>query len=318
MTDAPVDAPARLSAAGRRGRSRRRRRGRWVGLLFVAPAAVLFAIFGVYTVVYGFLLSFARWNGFSPDWTWTGLSNYADLLGANPAVSPVIAKAAGNTLVGMVVLPIVVIVIGLALALLLNSITRLRAVLRTVYFIPFVTTGIAVYYAWRFMYQPDGVVNAVLDALGLHSLAPSDGFLGTTSTALGAVIAVQVWSNVPIAMLLFLTGLQTIPESVVEAAHVDGASGFRTVWSIIVPLLNPVTALVVVIMLRESLQNFQLYLLMTNGGPVNASNTLGLQTYAFAFGRTTDLGYASALGWLLAVAAIVLAVINLRILRSRQ
>lgn len=289
-----------------------------MGLLFVAPAAVLFAVFGVYTVVYGFLLSFARWNGFSPDWTWTGLDNYVDLLGGNPAVSPVMVKAAGNTVIGMIVLPVIVIVIGLALALLLNSIRRLRGLLRTVYFIPFVTTGIAVYYAWRFMYQPDGVVNAVLDAIGLHALAPADGFLGSTSTALGAVIAVQVWSNVPIAMLLFLTGLQTIPESVVEAARVDGASALRTVWSIILPLLNPITALVVVIMLRESLQNFQLYLLMTNGGPVNASNTLGLQTYTFAFGRSSDLGYASALGWLLAIVAIVLALVNLRVLRSRQ
>jgi multiple sugar transport system permease protein len=310
---APVE-PAR----SRRTPVRRLRRGWWVGLLFVAPAAALFAIFGVYTVVYGFLLSFARWNGFSPDWTWTGLGNYIALLGGNPAVSPVIAQAAVNTVVGMIVLPLIVILLGLLLALLLNSVRRLRAVMRTVYFIPFVTTGIAVYYAWRFMYQPDGVVNAVLNAIGLHALAQPDGFLGNTTTALGAVIAVQIWSNVPIAMLLYLTGLQTIPDSVVEAARVDGASPIRTVWSVVLPLLNPITALIVIIQLREALQNFQLYLLMTNGGPVNSSNTLGLQTYTFAFGSSSDLGYASALGWLLAIVAIVLAIVNLRILRSRQ
>jgi len=294
------------------------RRGQWVGLLFVAPAVILFAIFGVYVVVYGFLLSFARWNGFSPDWTWVGVENYIALLGGNPAVSPKVAQATVNTLVGMLVLPIVVLVLGLALALLVNSVRRLRGLIRTVYFIPFVTTGIAVYYAWRFMYQPDGAVNAVLRALGLHSFAPVDGFLGNTTTALAAVIAVQVWSNVPIAMLLFLTGLQTIPDGVIEAARVDGASTVRTIWTIIVPLLNPVTALVMVIMLREALQNYQLYLLMTNGGPVDASNTLGLQSYSFAFGSVTDLGFSSALGWLLAAVAIILAIVNLRVLRSRQ
>ncbi len=306
------------SRRGRRASARRPRRGWWVGLVFVAPAALLFAIFGVYTIVYGFLLSFARWNGFSPEWTWTGIDNYVDLLGGNPSISPRITNATINTVIGMIVLPVVVVAIGLALALLLNSVKRFRGFLRTVYFLPFVTAGIAVYYAWRFMYQPDGAVNAVLRLLGLDAIAPTDGFLGGTATALGAVIAVQIWSSVPIAMLLFLTGLQTVDDSIVEAARIDGASGARVVWSIIVPLLNPITALVVVIMLRESLQNFQLYLLMTNGGPVDSSNTLGLQTYTFAFSAASDLGYASALGWMLAIVAIVLAIVNMRILRSRQ
>ncbi|MGN6126773.1 MAG: carbohydrate ABC transporter permease, partial [Humibacter sp.] len=251
-------------------------------------------------------------------WTWVGLQNFVDLLGGNPAVAPIVRRAALNTLVGVVALPLAVVAIGLVLALLLNSIRRLRGLLRTVYFLPFVTTGIAVYYAWRFMYQPDGPVNAVLRSIGLSALAPANGFLGDTSTALGAVIAVQIWSNVPIAMLLFLTGLQTIPESVTEAARIDGASTARTIWSVIMPLLNPITALVVVLQLREAIQNFQLYLLMTNGGPVDATNTLGLQTYAFAFTKDSDLGYASALGWLLALAAVILAIVNFRILRSRQ
>jgi multiple sugar transport system permease protein len=263
-------------------------------------------------------LSFARWNGFSPSWAWVGPKNYTDLLGGNPMVSPTINNAAKNTLIVMVILPIAVTVIGLLLAILLNSITRMRTLMRTVYFVPFVTSGIAVYYAWRFMYEPDGITNAVLNGLGLHSLAQSNGFIGNTNTALLAVIAVQIWSNVPIAMLFYLTGLQTLPESVIEAARIDGASGLRTTWSIVLPLLNPTTALIVIIELREALQNFQLYLLMTNGGPVNSSNTLGLQTYSYAFGATNDLGYASALGWILAIAAVILAVINLRIFRSKQ
>ena len=301
-----------------RGLSRHPARGWWVGLLFVAPAVVLFAVFGIYTVVYGFLLSFARWNGFTPDWTWVGLENFTDLLGGNALVAPTIYQAAGRTLVVMIVAPILVVSIGLALALLLNSITRLRAALRTLYFLPFVTSGIAVFYAWRFMFKPDGSINAVLNALGLQTLMQPSGFLGSPSSALPSVIAVLVWSNVPLAMLLFLTGLQTIPESVLEAAMVDGASPFRTTWSVTIPLLNPITALVVVLELREALQNFPIFLLMTNGGPVNSTNTLGLQTYTFAFGATSDLGYASALGWMLAIVAVILAVVNFRILRSRQ
>ncbi len=306
----------RRSRRGRRTKVRRPRR-KLVGLLFVAPAVALFAVYGIYTIGFSFLLSFARWNGFSPDWTWTGLSNFIDLFGGNPLVSPKITQAAENTLFVMIVLPIVVVVLGLTLALLLNSISRLRGILRTVYFLPYVTSGIAVFYAWRFIYQPEGAANAILSALGLGSLAEPDGFLGNADTALPAVSAVMIWGNVPIAMLLFLTGLQTIDQSVIEAARVDGAGGIRTVWSVILPLLNPITALVVVIELREALQNFQLFLLMTNGGPVNSTNTLGLQTYSFGFSATRDLGYASALGWSLALLAIILAVVNLRIFRSR-
>jgi multiple sugar transport system permease protein len=312
-----VTTTTRLPILGRRANARRPRARKLVGLLFVAPAVILFAVYGVYTVVYGFLLSFARWNGFSPDWTWVGLQNFIDLFGGNKLVSPTILQAAGNTLFVMVVLPVVVVIVGLILALLLNSITRLRSFLRTIYFIPYVTAGIAVYYAWRFMYQPDGGVNAVLGALGLTGLQQENGFLGSSETALLAVTIVMIWSNVPIAVLLYLTGLQTIDDSIIEAANMDGAGRVRTVWSVILPLLNPITALVVIIQLREALQNFQLFLLMTNGGPVNSTNTLGLQTYNFAFGSTSDLGYASALGWTLAVVAVILALVNLRILRSR-
>lgn len=305
------------SAMRRRIPSRRLIRRRAIGLLFVLPAAVLFAVFGVYTIIYGLLLSLARWNGFSPTWTFVGIDNFVDIFGGNHLVSDEVTQAGWNTLTVMVLLPVTVVVIGLVLALMLNSVPRLRSFLRTVYFIPFVTAGIAVYYAWRFIYEPDGALNAVLFAIGLDAIAQPEGFLGSVDSALVAVTAVLIWSNVPIAMLLYLTGLQTVPDSIVEAARVDGAGRARIAWSILLPLLNPITALIIIIQLREALQNFQLFLLMTNGGPVNATNTLGLQTYKFAFGQTYDLGYASALGWALAIAAILLAAVNLRILRNR-
>ncbi len=304
-----------------RRRNWRPGRGGWVGLAFVAPAVALFAVFGIYPVIFSLLVSFARWDGFS-NWIWVGLKNYADLLGGNRLVSPQVEHAALITAVTLIVPPVIVAAIGLALAMLLNSVTRLRALFRTVYFLPFVTTGVAVFSTWRLIYEPDGVLNAILNGLGLHALAQPNGFLGTVSTALGAVMVVGIWGAVPLAMLLYLTGLQTIPDSVIDAARVDGATGFRLARSVILPLLNPITALIVILQIGQALQNFQIYLLMTNGGPVDATNTLGLLTYGFAFGSYSnanrDFGYAGALGWLLGAAGIVLAVVNLRILRSRQ
>lgn len=281
------------------------------------PAVALFAVFGAYTVGYGFLLSFARWNGISPNWTWVGLRNFTDLFSSDPSVTPTIRAGIRVTITVMVALPVSVLVISFPLAALLNSITRLRTFLRTLFFLPYVTAGVAVYYAWRFMYDPQGIVNAVLKAVGLGSLSQADGYLGNPDTALVACVVVLVWANVPLGILLYLAGLQTVPDSVLEAAKIDGASTVRTMWSVVLPLLNPITALIVVIELREALQNFQLFLLLTNGGPVDRTNTLGLQTYQYAFGAHPDLGLASALGWSLTAVAIVLAAVNFVVLRRR-
>ena len=287
------------------------------GLAFVAPAVGLFAVFGVYTVGYGLLLSFARWNGISPDWTWVGLGNFRDLLYADPVLAPRIRSSLITTLIVMVALPAAVAVISFPIAYLLNRIRRLRGFLRTVFFLPYVTAGIAVFYAWRFIYEPNGILNAVLGLLQLDGLVQPAGFLGNPNTALGATVVVLVWANVPLGILLFLTGLQSIPDELIEASQLDGASTARTMRSVVLPLLNPITALLVVVELREALQNYQLFLLLTNGGPVGRTTTLGLETYQFAFGQQPDLGYASALGWLLAVVAGVLAVANFMVLRSR-
>lgn len=309
---------------GRRALARPRRRARY-GLKqsltaygFLAPAVVLFAIFGVYTVAYGFLLSFNRWNGLSPEWTWVGLQNFKDLFDADPVLAPRVRGAVGKTAIVMVALPVLVVGISLPIAVMLNSITRLRATLRTLYFLPYVTAGVGVYYAWRFMYEPAGAVNALLRSVGLDSLAQADGFLGSTSTALPATIAVLVWMTVPLGILLFLTGLQTIDDSLFEAARVEGASQWTIVRRLVWPLLAPITALLIVICLREALQNFQLFLLMTNGGPVDSTNVLGLQVYRLAFDRgNNNLGLASALGWTLFALALALSLLNLRVMRDR-
>ncbi|WP_456696874.1 carbohydrate ABC transporter permease [Aeromicrobium sp. P5_D10] len=302
---------------GRRRKNQMLRRESTTGLIFVLPAVVLFAIFGAYTVGYGFLLSFARWNGLSPSWDWVGLQNFKDLFATDPSVAPVVHEALWVTVVVMIVLPMAVVAISFPLAVLLNSISRFRAVFRTIFFLPYVTAGIAVFYAWRFMYEPNGVVNGFLGAIGLDGLTQPDGFLGNQHTALAACIVVLVWANVPLAILLFLAGLQSVPAALVEAAKIDGASTVRTLRSVVLPMVNPITALIVVIELREALQNFQLFLLLTNGGPIGSTNTIGLQSYTFAFGSNSNLGFASALSWSLTAIALVLAGLSFRLMRDR-
>jgi ABC-type sugar transport system permease subunit len=287
------------------------------GAVFVAPAVGLFAVMGVYTIGYGFALSFASWNGFTPNWTWVGLRNYVDLLWRDPTHAPAVHAAALNTLWVMVAVPALTVLVALPLALLLNSVRRLRTVLRSVYFLPYVTSGIAVYFAWQYVLQPDGAINLLLGSVGLGSLEQPQGFLGNPATALPTLIVITVWSGVPVSMVLYLAGLQAVDPTLIEAAQIDGAGTWRIVRSVLWPLLRPITAIIVLLGVRDSLQGFQTFLIMTNGGPGNHTNVLGLETYRLAFlsRLAPTLGLASALGWLLFLAALVLAAVNVRALR---
>ena len=327
-TDELDTAPRPTAAATAAGTTRRRRpatlrsqriKEALTGYGFVLPAVALFALMGVYTIIYGLLLSFARWNGFTQHWTWVGVGNYLDLLYRDPVIAPVVRSAALRTVVVMVAVPALAVAVGFPLAVLLNSITRLRGFFRTVFFLPYVTAGIAVFYAWTYVLQPDGSLNYVLRHLGLGTLAQPQGFLGNPDTALPTLIVVMAWSAIPVAMLLYLTGLQSIDASVLDAARTDGAGTLRTMTAVVWPLLRPITAAVVMLNMRDALQGFQIFLVMTNGGPGGHTTVLGLESYNLAFfsGLRPTLGLASALGWLLFVIALILAAINVRVLRSR-
>ncbi|HEV7712328.1 MAG TPA: sugar ABC transporter permease [Asanoa sp.] len=301
-------------------RTTRRGRSALVGYAFIAPAVLLFLAMGLYTLVYSFGLSFAKWNGFSPTWEWVGLKNYHDLLYADPRLAPEIRNAALNTGIAMVTVSLGTVLIALPLATLLNSITRLRGLLRSVFFLPYVTAGIAVYYAWRYVLEPDGAVNLALRSLGLGSLARPQGFLADPDTALPALIVIMIWGSVPVAMLLYLAGLQAIDPAVIEAASLDGAGPVRRLRPITWPLLVPITVAILLLGLRDTMQGFQIFLIMTNGGPGGHTDVLGLEAYQQAFLQSLSptLGVASALGWLIFIAALLLAVVNARLLRSRQ
>lgn len=315
-------------SAGKRNRDHPRSRSRsrswrWplsrTGYLFCLPAIVLFLLLGIYTLGYGLALSFASWNGFTASWKWVGFRNYLDLLGANAIYAPLIRQAALNTLCVMVAVPILVVVISFPLAILLNSIKRFSGLVRTVYFVPYVTSGIAVYYAWNYVLQPNGAVNLLLQSVGLGTLSQPQGFLGNPVTALPTLIVVMVWGAVPVAVILFLTGLQSIDPALLEAASIDGAGWWRTSFGVTWPLLIPITGVIVLLNIRDGLQGFQTFLLMGNGAPAGHTNVLGLQAYNFAFQTSLapTLGLSSALGWLLFIVAIIIAFVNLRLLRSK-
>jgi ABC-type sugar transport system permease subunit len=301
-------------------------------VIFVAPAVSLWLFVGLYPVIFSISLAFHRWNGYSkfsifpsyiceaPGCKYVGWRNFERFM--NPANPPhkIFMDAVYNNLTLMMVTTIGIILIALPLAMAMNNGLRGAKFLRTLLLFPMATTGVATYYVWKLIYQSDGSLNNILQTIGLGKWAVENGWLGDIHTALYALGAVGIWSGVPFAMLLYLAGLQTIPQEVIEASIVDGAGYFARMRHIVWPLLRPITAIVVITSLSGALQGFEMPLLMTDGGPTNHTTVVGLLVYKEAFGGwgTPKMGLAAAYGWLLFVMGLGLSLITLYTMRTKQ
>lgn len=301
------------------------------GALFVAPAAALWILVGLYPVMFSISLSFHRWNGFGefslfptytcvePGCRHVGLKYYEELLNWGTPPNKAFFNALGNNLIMMLSNTVGVITISLPLALAMNRATRGITIFRSLLLLPMVTAGIAVYYVWSLIYEPEGLLNAFFKAFGPEFLIVEDGWLGDINTALPALIIVMIWAGVPLAMLLYLAGLQTIPHEVVEAAIVDGAGAWERLRRIIWPLLRPVTVIIIITSLAGALQGYEMSLLMTDGGPTNHTMVVGLLVYKKAFGGwgSPAMGMASAYGWVLFILGLGLSIFSLRSMRTQ-
>jgi multiple sugar transport system permease protein len=268
----------------------------WRGLLFVAPFLLLYALILIFPLLRGLWLSFNQVDLFG-DGHFVGFGNYVRL-----AHDPVFATSMVNTFeVTLMIVPALT-VIALALALALNRGTRGAAVLRGIFFSSAVLSVTIVTLIWRFVLAPDaGLLGTVWTALGWQPLP----FLSDEHLVLPALAVTTIWWSVGFPMLLFLAGLQQIPEDMYEAAALDNAGRWTTFWRITLPALSRTMVLVVMLQTAAQLQLFGQSQLLTAGGPSGASRTAVLFLFESAFGRW-ELGYASAAAELLFL--IILAV----------
>jgi len=297
----------------RTGRRVDRRREARAGIAFVAPALLLIGVFFFVPVVAGLLLSLTDFDLYAiADLSavrFVALSNYAALL-----ASPVFWKALGNTFYFVLVGGPLSVALSLAAALLLNEkAVRLKPLFRTVYFAPVVTTLVAVAVVWRYLYHPRfGLLN---QALGLAGIAPID-WLGNPRWAIPAIIVMATWRSFGYNMIIFLAGLQAIPESVYEAARLDGAGPWRRFWNITLPLLRPTMLFVAVMTMIGYFQLFAEPYVLTGGtgGPANATLTIVMLMYKEGF-RWWNMGNAAAIAFVLF--GIVLAATTLQLALQR-
>ena len=270
--------------------------------LFVTPALVLMGLFVAWPVVSAARMSLYRWRGFGPMDDFVGLRNFTQVL-----TDPVFLDAVKHNLIIVVASIAVQLPLGLAIALLVNRRIKGRGLLRTIIFVPYVVAEVIAGVIWFQLLQPGyGVVDTLLGAVGISP--PEQGFLGTPSLTLATVFVVLVWKYLGLAILLFLAGLQSVPEELYEAAQLDGASWWQTQLRIAIPMLGPTIRTWVFISMIGSLQLFDIVWVLTGGGPANATTTMA--TYLINQGtQRGNYGIAGAASLVLFVIALVMAVL---------
>lgn len=270
--------------------------------IFVAPALALMAVFIVWPVISAVRMSFFRWKGFGPMDDFVGWRNYESVL-----TDDVFLSAVGHNLTIVVVSLLVQLPLGLGIALLLNRRIRARGLLRTIVFVPYVVAEVIAGVIWFQLLQPEyGVVDGLVEAIGLTP--PEQGFLGTPSIALWTVFAVLTWKYLGLAILLFLAGLQGVPDELYEAAQMDGASWWQVQRRVAIPLIGPTIRTWAFLSMIGSLQLFDMVWVLTGGGPANATTTMATYLISQGSGRG-NYGIAGAASVVLFVLAFVMAVL---------
>jgi arabinooligosaccharide transport system permease protein len=295
-----------VSVHRRRGVTHRnaRREAVW-GYAFVLAPFVGFALFGLGPLIASAVLSFFDYDLLTPP-RWTGAGNYARLFGGDPLFWTTL----GNTLFFLLGIP-VGLALSLALALALNQSLAGRALFRTIYYLPSVTSVVAISLLWLWIFNPEfGVLNQTLARLGI----PGPLWLQDKRWVKPALMLMGVWGGLGPSIVLYLAGLQGVPQSLIEAATVDGANGWQRFRHVIWPGLTPTTFFLAVMGVMGTLQMFGQIYIMTEGGPEFASATTMYYLWQNAF-NYNKMGYASALAWVLGALIMALTAVQFAVAR---
>jgi len=280
----------------------------WWGFVFTVPILVLLVCFKFWPMAYAAGLSLTNASLTERRWSVIGLHNYERLARDTTFIGALdtTARYVGATIA-------ISMVLGLALAVLLNQKLPARGLFRTLLFLPAVVPLIVVPILWQFLFHPYGLVNHALKILGLQPV----NWLLSARGAVEALILATAWRLTPLCMVIYLAGLQSIPHELYEAAAIDGAGAPRRFRSVTLPMLKPTFLVVVVFAITLTVQNFVLALVMTGGGPDNASTTLSLFVYQTGF-IGFRMGYASAAALVMLLIIVAFTVLSLRALRTEE
>jgi ABC-type sugar transport system permease subunit len=286
------------------------RRDTFWRIVLLTPALLVFSVFVLWPLVDSFRYSVTNWNGFDPNYDFVGLSNFARVFS-----DPEFFNATVNTAIWMAAALVLPTLLGLGLALLLNTGLRGSRIFKSIFYMPICLSAVIVGQIWIWIFQPDwGLLNTAIEAVtGVRRF--NFAWLAEPSTALASVIVAWSWQQTGLAMVIFLAGLTAIPSDLLEAADIDDVPRWKQTWHIVLPMLRPATVVVIALSVINSLKGFDILYIMTGGGPFHSSNTLAFFMYEESF-KKYRMGYGSAISVVLFLIALSIIYLYFRQLRK--
>lgn len=281
---------------------------RAAGWMYLAPATILIFIMSFWPIIQAVITSFKTGSSANMQWANPFAYNYTRMF-----QDAVFKKSIGNTFLYLIIEVPIMLVLAILLAQLLNNKhLKFKGLFRTCVFLPCATSLVSYALIFKSLFATQGLINTILVKLGI--LENNFNFLGTGWSAKIIIIVALIWRWTGYNMVFFLAGLQNIEYSVYEAAKIDGASGWRTFWSITVPLLRPTIVMTTIMSINGTLQLFDESVNLTKGGPANATITMSHYIYNGSFGEgVANFGYASAMSVIVFIMVAILAFINLKV-----
>lgn len=278
---------------------------------FVLPAVLLYLFFFIYPSIQSFYYALTDWNGIDPNYQFVGMDNFLNLINDSR-----FRAAFQNTFFYALGLTLGQSIVGLILALLVQTGLKGQSFFRSIFFSPQIMSLLAIGYIWAYIYDPSiGSLNTILNNLGLSGLAMN--WLGNMDLALWSVIAVSIWQGAGWCMIIFLANLQSIPKELYEAASIDGAGAFKQFRHVTFPLLGPAITITIVTGMIVGLKAFDLIMAMTKGGPGYVTESISTVMYDTAFNRNL-FGEAQAMGIVMFVIIFIITMVQLTVLKKRE
>ncbi len=278
---------------------------------FILPALVLFLVFWVFPIIQLFFYSFTNFNGINPNYDFVKFKNYIRLFEEGTLKNSIV-----NTLKYAIVVVVGTNILGLAVAMALNVKLRGKAIFRTCSYLPALFSAIVVGFIWSYVFAPgNGMIATIMDAVGIDG--SSLNLLGNYKTSIYAIAAIDIWKGFGTTMIIYLAGLQTVDESLLEAGRIDGCTEWQLFQKVKLPLISSTITINVILNVINGLKAFDYSFIMTNGGPGKSTNTLMFTIYKIAF---TDMrmGKGSALAVMSFLVIIFITIIMLGILNKRE
>ena len=276
---------------------------------FLSPPLIVFSIFVLIPLINSFYYSFTNWNGFNSEYDFVGLENYTRIASDN-----LFQNSIFNTVIWLISAILIPTILGLLLALLIDSQVRGSNFFKSIFYLPICLSAVVVGQIWIWIYQQEwGLLNTIINLFRENNFEYA--WLSKPDSSLYSVIIAWSWQQTALSMVIYLAGLTSIPKNLLEASQIEGANIIQRTFFIVIPLLIPATIIVVALSMINSLKGFDILYIMTEGGPFHSSDTLAMHMYNESF-RKYRMGYGSAISVVLFFIAVTIIGIYFRQLKK--